>query len=217
MHCKSSQRYLVQEEGRVYCYKEGEREWLLTPVEFGFKNSIKTVTLSHNFVVFLNQTGLVYTAGNNSKGQLGLGKISRPVEQPQLVTHLSQQKEIIETISAGMAHVVAKSKLGYVYVWGDNCFQQVSPTDAEYIPTPEPLEIEEGKLRALQAVAGLRTTFVLNEHLKMVGFGTSSSFNTQKSVHNYPLDLLKVPPPPTQLTSNSKHLVEVRLSVQWTH
>jgi len=25
-----------------------------------------------------------------------------------------------------MSHCVAKSKLGYVYTWGDNCYQQTS-------------------------------------------------------------------------------------------
>jgi len=43
---------------------------------------------------------------------------------------------MIETISVGMAHSVAKSKLGYVYTWGDNCFQQVSNKNVPYLHTP---------------------------------------------------------------------------------
>ena len=57
--------------------------------------------------------------------------------------------------------MVAKSKLGYVYTWGQNCFQQVTREGVNLLHTPELLEIEEGKLRAVQAVAGMRTTFVL--------------------------------------------------------
>ena len=38
-----------------------------------------------------------------------------------------------------MGHVVAKSKLGYVYTWGDNCFHQASPKPAKHLDTPEAL------------------------------------------------------------------------------
>ena len=60
-----------------------------------------------------------------------------------------------------MAHAVGKSKLGYVYSWGDNCFQQINNTSTNFYHTPEFMETEEGKMRGLQAVAGLRTTFIL--------------------------------------------------------
>ena len=86
-----------------------------------------------------------------------------------------------------MGHVVAKSKLGYVYTWGDNCFRQVTNQTLNFLDTPWMMETEEGKIRALQAVAGLRATFILTENLKLVGFGASSSFECQKSVFNYPL------------------------------
>ena len=62
----------------------------------------------------------------------------------------------------------------------------------DFLDTPEPLENEEGKLKVLQAVAGARATFVLNDSLKVIAFGTSSSFNTQKSVQNFPLELVRV-------------------------
>ena len=121
------------------------------------------MSLSYGFVIFLNTQGLLYASGDNSKGQLGLGCFSKvKVVQPQLVSYFPQQKEMIETVSVGMGHVVAKSKLGYVYTWGDNCFQQVSNQLVSCLHTPELIEIEDTKLRALQAVAGLRATFVLN-------------------------------------------------------
>lgn len=107
-------------------------------MEFGFKNSIKALAVSYNFVVFLNFQGIVYACGDNSRGQLGLGVVSdKEVLQPQAVRYLSEAKEIIETVSAGMSHVVAKSKLGYVYTWGDNCYRQVSNQEVPYRHTPE--------------------------------------------------------------------------------
>ena len=59
-----------------------------------------------------------------------------------MVSYLQQQKEMIETVSIGMAHVVAKSKLGYVYTWGDNCFRQVNAQEVPFFHTPELLEAE---------------------------------------------------------------------------
>lgn len=39
-----------------------------------------------------------------------------------------------------MGHVVAKSKLGYVYCWGDNCYQQATNRKVKYLAIPEALE-----------------------------------------------------------------------------
>lgn len=46
----------------------------------------------------------------------------------QLNNELVKQREFIESVSVGMGHSVAKSKLGYVYTWGDNSFGQL-PTN----------------------------------------------------------------------------------------
>lgn len=175
-------------------YRENpEGNYKLSTVDFGFKNCIKSVAVSYNFVLFLNSHGLLYSSGDNEKGQLGLGVVSRKsVGQPQLIKSLSDMREIIETVSVGIGHVVAKSKLGYVYTWGDNCFGQVNNQPVNLVSAPQILETEDGKLKVLQAVAGARAFFVLTDSLKIVGFGTSSSFNSQKSVFNYSLDLLRV-------------------------
>ena len=87
----------------------------------------------------------------------------------------------------GLGHAVAKSKLGYVYTWGDNCYQQCTHKKVKHLSTPEALDGEEGRLKVLQAVAGSRATFVLTDNMRTVGFGTSSTFSSQKSIYNAPL------------------------------
>lgn len=49
-----------------------------------------------------------------------------------------------------MAHSVAKSKLGYLYTWGDNCYNQVSSKVNACYEQPQQLESEEGiKIKVL--------------------------------------------------------------------
>jgi hypothetical protein len=47
-------------------------------------------------------------------------------------------------------------------------------------------------LKAIQAVAGFRTTYILTEQLKTSAFGTSSSFPYQKGVYNFIIEMPKV-------------------------
>ena len=64
------------------------------------------------------------------------------------------------------------------------------------------LENDEGKIKVIQAVAGLRVSYVLTDHLKILGFGTSISFAVQKAAFNYQLDLIRV-----YILLFSKHLI----------
>lgn len=83
---KGNQRYFIEGDGKVYQYEKKEEEWKLAPVSFGFRNQIKCIALSYTFVLFLNNHGLVYSSGNNTKGQLGLGFASNKiVQQPKLI------------------------------------------------------------------------------------------------------------------------------------
>lgn len=56
---------------------------------------------------------------------------------------------------------MVKTKLGYVYAWGDNRFGQVSSQPLNQLATPTQLELDKQKIKVLQAVAGLRTTYLL--------------------------------------------------------
>jgi alpha-tubulin suppressor-like RCC1 family protein len=78
--------------------------------------------------------GLVYSQGSNSYGQLGLGfRSKKPIKDPQIITYFQKNKEIIEAVSVGMSHCVAKSKLGYIFAWGSNCFKQFSYKNVDYV------------------------------------------------------------------------------------
>ena len=130
--------------------------------------------------------------GNNFNGELGFGKATRPLKNPVVNEFFMAKKEMIETISAGLAHSIARSKLGYVYSWGDNKYGQVSAEAVRFFPTPRLVEIDKQKVKALQAVAGLRANYILLSSFQIMGIGTSSSFNSPRNSDYTIIDLLHV-------------------------
>lgn len=91
-----------------------------------------------------------------------------------------------------MGHTAVKTKLGYVYTWGDNRAGQVSHQPIDTIRSPVSLELDKQKIKVLQAVAGIRTTYLLTESLVILGLGISSSFDTTKSSNYSQMDLINV-------------------------
>ena len=128
--CKDSKRYFVDSNGKLafYNFNQEKSEWKLKVIDFGFKACIKMVALSFHFTLFLTTSGQVYSQGSNKKGELGLGFASRKeVNEPQPIAYFTKNtKEIVETVSVGLGHCVAKSKLGNVFSWGNNNYSQVS-------------------------------------------------------------------------------------------
>merc|ERR1712226_1150173 len=61
--------------------------------------------------VILSETGDVYSFGDGSSGQLGLGPAS-------LMTTLYM-------VAAGYAHAVAVTESGHIFTWGNNAFGQL--------------------------------------------------------------------------------------------
>ncbi|NXY83862.1 HERC5 ligase, partial [Alcedo cyanopectus] len=71
--------------------------------------------------------GEVFTWGQNTHGQLGVGSLSTLVPQPQLVTRL--KGIALAQIAAGGAHSATVSLSGAVYTWGKNDFGQLGLGD----------------------------------------------------------------------------------------
>lgn len=123
------------------------------------KVSIQQIVASYNFVHFVTTSGLLYSKGFNHKGELGLGHTEN-VNQPQLNKILKENKEIIDTVSVGLKHTVCKTRLGYVYAWGDNSFKQVIDQPGHFFSDPQKIEPEKGT-KAFSAVAGFRCSAIL--------------------------------------------------------
>uniref|UniRef100_A0A8D0L024 Uncharacterized protein n=1 Tax=Strix occidentalis caurina TaxID=311401 RepID=A0A8D0L024_STROC len=77
----------------------------------------------------LSRGGELFTWGQNTHGQLGVGSQTTLIPQPQLVERLKGIP--LAQIAAGGAHSVAVSLSGAVYSWGKNDFGQLGLGDTE--------------------------------------------------------------------------------------
>ena len=77
---------------------------------------IDDLKLGEQFSVALSNKGIVYTWGQNDKGQLGLGN-EMPTFDPYPVTGLTKS---IAKIACGLKHVIALSKDYQLFAWGSN-------------------------------------------------------------------------------------------------
>ncbi|MCI5604895.1 MAG: hypothetical protein MR413_04525, partial [Clostridia bacterium] len=101
-----------------------------------YLSNISAIAAGASFSAALKSDGTVYTWGNNSKGQLGDGTaVNKPTpvqvlrgESPEEAENVapagSDYIQNITKIAAGNNHMLALSKTGYVWSWGDNTYGQ---------------------------------------------------------------------------------------------
>ena len=106
----------------------------------------------------LSKGGQVYSFGkSNECGELGLGD-NLPRNVPCLVTKLRLSGEKINSVSCGFKHVICKSGLGKVFIWGSAILGQLGLGNFENQFLPRQINLEKqtsnGVYKVLQAKAG---------------------------------------------------------------
>jgi hypothetical protein len=164
---------------------------------FSLKNAIKIqgslnkkyivkVACGNNFVIFLTHAGMVFSYGENSRGQLGLGN-TESTQEPTMITNILNYR--IVDLAVGDRHVLAlgsvrdlnKSKgdsnnnsnqSNLVLVWGDNVYGQLGNFNEEIIPAPTVVE-EFNELKISKIDCGLFHSVILLDNLKAYAFGSN--------------------------------------------
>ena len=162
-------------------YKDGNN--ILTPIsvvlDLGMK--IKEVQLGSDFAVLLSSTGLVYSRGENSYGELGLGDQEERKEFT-IVKKLKKLNEKVVEISCGNKHVVCRTTLNKIYVWGLNSNFQLGQVDKQLRASPIRLLIPEHKkfrCKPRSVQAGYSSSFFLFDDRNIFYTG-KCGFNGQK-------------------------------------
>uniref|UniRef100_A0A8C3S695 HECT and RLD domain containing E3 ubiquitin protein ligase family member 6 n=1 Tax=Chelydra serpentina TaxID=8475 RepID=A0A8C3S695_CHESE len=132
--CGKEHSLAVCNRGKVFSWGAGSegqlgtgefKEQSLIPRKIDGLSALRIiqVTCGHYHSVALAQDGRVFSWGQNTHGQLGLGKESTSQPSPQHVTSLSGIP--LAQVAAGGGHTFALSLSGVVYGWGRNNARQL--------------------------------------------------------------------------------------------
>eukprot|EP01124_Arcella_intermedia_P034599 TRINITY_DN8601_c0_g1_i3.p1 TRINITY_DN8601_c0_g1~~TRINITY_DN8601_c0_g1_i3.p1 ORF type:complete len:410 (+),score=88.21 TRINITY_DN8601_c0_g1_i3:2-1231(+) len=129
-----------------------------TPTKVLMEEEVVSIGCGFNFSVALTRTGWLWSWGNNACGQLGVNTIGADVLAPQRVDGV---RDIVE-FACGSGHVMALSKGGELFCWGENGSGQLgigSSTHKEMSPlriclASVPLKIYCGREHSIALLSG---------------------------------------------------------------
>ncbi|PIC54176.1 hypothetical protein B9Z55_003539 [Caenorhabditis nigoni] len=103
-------------------------------IDFPWPVKILEASGGHDFCVFRDSAGNLFSMGTGTRGELGVGLIRR-LDEPVHIEHLAGIQ--ISKIACGGWHTVALSNGGDVYVWGWNRYGQLgqNKSSTEMYPT----------------------------------------------------------------------------------
>eukprot|EP01084_Bolivina_argentea_P132095 233103_1 len=87
---------------------------------------VNKVSMGAGFSIFLTQTGVLYSCGDNDHGQLGLGYLSDDEEAiyPTQIEYFCKNNVKIKDVTCGQSHCIALSDNCKIYSWGSNYWGQ---------------------------------------------------------------------------------------------
>ncbi len=145
---------------------QGHEKNISFPLRISSLSGMKEVSAGGNHSLMLLENGDVYAFGKNDKGQLGLGKISKPIPTPTRIN-----LDNVEAISAGYSHSLLL-KEGHVYSFGEGAYGALGHGDKEDKNTPR---ITEGLENVKAIAAGFHYSLVLLENGDVYAFGNNNN------------------------------------------
>jgi myosin-5 len=180
---KGNKNYLITESGDLYVWPNEDPDYIYTPALVHVSERyIKFFQIScgRNFAIGLSTNGLLFSSGNNSSGQLGLGD-TKPRTVFTLIESLKSYGEKISVISCGANHSVCKTHTGKVFTWGLGSMGQLGngTTKSGSIPIFIKLSDSGTPVKARSVQASVLSTYILLENKKIYHAGRISK--TEKS------------------------------------
>ncbi|KAM9385949.1 putative E3 ubiquitin-protein ligase HERC3 isoform 3-T3 [Pholidichthys leucotaenia] len=138
-------------------------------VKYFSDKPVSQVSCGNQHSVVLTEDGEVFTWGQDSRGQLGLGTVGNGNSSPQHVRPLSNIPVV--QIAAGGQQSFALSDSGGVFSWGRNNLGQLGLGDAEDRNTPTSVHSLRMK-KVIQISCGMDHTVILTKHGAVFTFGS---------------------------------------------
>ena len=142
----------------------------------------RTVALGKNHTAILSANDVILNVGLNAKGQFGNGKISTATSSTYYLlesncTVVTAMHDVV-AMEAGSEHMLAMTKDGTIYAWGNNSVGQlaVDPSEETYLHTPQAISLASYTNGTVVAVAaGYNNSAVIDSEGHVFMWGSDSA------------------------------------------
>ncbi|KAL9642939.1 hypothetical protein ABK040_010632 [Willaertia magna] len=117
---------------------------------------LDNIVAGYNFVIVLTKSGSLYSVGDNSFGQLGLGDTS-----PRYFLTKINLGEKVLSVNCQSYHCISVGFSGKVYSWGNNHFSQICQSNGNNILQPTVINFSHLPVNIL------KNKFVLGENITL--------------------------------------------------
>ncbi|KAM9754307.1 putative E3 ubiquitin-protein ligase HERC3 [Menidia menidia] len=167
--CGGDQVALLCDSGALYWLDSSQRPFRPRPLEALIATPLTQVVCGTRHAVALSTGGQVYTWGQGSRGQLGLGQTECGCDSPQ---HLGSLRSVpLVRVAAGGEQSFAVSRFGDVFCWGRNDRGQLGLGDTADRHTPTAFSSLNGK-KAVSVSCGEEHTAILTKGGAVFTFGS---------------------------------------------
>ncbi|XP_068168689.1 probable E3 ubiquitin-protein ligase HERC3 isoform X2 [Antennarius striatus] len=169
VRCADESVTLLSEAGIVFCVDAGHARFIPRTPEALRNRPVSQVACGSQHFVTLTRDGQVYTWGQGSRGQLGLGEEHQDTHSPQHLLSLSAMPLV--QISAGGEQSFALSVSGGVFGWGRNDCGQLGLGDRTDRHTPTSIHCLNKK-KTVDVSCGNDHTVILTKNGAVFTFGS---------------------------------------------
>ena len=174
---------ILTEDGEVYAFGRndkgqlglGDRNDRNVPTKLNSSNydnkKIIQVSIGTAHSLILTEDGKIYSFGDNSTGQLGLGNVLGKIVPTKIDSSHYGNKKIVQVIAGG-AHSFILTEGGEVYAFGNNGFGRLGLGDSNIRKFPTKIDSSHyGDKKIVQVIAGGAHSFVVTEDNDIYAFG----------------------------------------------
>jgi alpha-tubulin suppressor-like RCC1 family protein len=135
-------------------------------LDLGTENIVQ-LALGGVFEALLTKKGDIYLLGDNVFGELGFGD-HQVRETPE---RLSFADHPVQSIAVGPHHILALTKAGEVFAWGNNQDRQLGLNGSEEVLTPIRVDLPE---KIVYLATGFRQSYFIGQSGKLYACGDNS-------------------------------------------
>jgi alpha-tubulin suppressor-like RCC1 family protein len=163
----------------------------LTTYKLLFTNgrSIKQICIGSEHCLILDDSGSIYSVGDNTYGELGLPN-SKLLDSPSKISFFNQMSDKVAKIAVGLRNSFVLLSTGDLYVFGDNSEGQSTGYETRYLePTLLSLELES-KEKISDIFVGDNHVIIKGTNSNLYSWGSSEEgklcFNENKQYIEFP-------------------------------